>query len=210
MNKKEMKAHYEAKTLGEVRGIYTERDRVLNNMKGIIKDYSQKIIDLDPESKVYVNRLKDYADHVKSYSRDIAEEIAFLEILKPILDKKEAEGVNEAEYTKYLEENKVNTDLLLLKVKEMEKLAQETWDKKKISEDTIRNIHIIMYKELIIMLKDSIGNITEIRNLEYNANRGMDGTIAGEKGLTQINTILAGGYNIQKLHYRTLIQKWGN
>ena len=192
MNKKEMKTHYEAKTLGEVRGIYVERNRVLDNMKGMIKDYSQKIITLDTESRNYVSNLKDYADHIKSLSRDIAEDITFLEILKPILDKKETEGVNEVEYNKYIEENKTNTDLLFLKVKEMEKLAQETWDKKEWSEKAILSVHVIMFKELIIMLKDTVGSITEIRRLEYNPNKGMDGTIKGTKGAVSINTILAG------------------
>ena len=207
MAKKEMKAHYEAKTLGEVRGIYTERNRVLDNMKGIIKNYSQKIIDLDPESRNYVSNLKDYADHVKSYSRDIAEEVTFLEILKPILDKKESEGINQAEYEKYMADNKENIQLLIHKVKEMEKEALETWDKEKWSKKDILYTHDFMLKELIIMLKDAVGSIEEITRLEYNPNRGMDGSIRGTKGAAQINTILASGM-IQKLHYRTLIHRY--
>jgi len=210
MNKKEMKAYYESKTLGEVRGIYSERDRVLTNMKDIIKDYSQKIIDLDPESRNYVNRLKDYADHVKSYSKDIAEEISFIDILKPILDKKESEGINQAEYEKYMADNKENIQLLIHKSKEMEEYALVNWDNEKWSKKDILEVHDFMLKELIIMLKDTVGSITEIRRLEYNPNKGMDGTIEGTKGAVSINTVLAGGYNIQKLHYRTLIQKWGN
>lgn len=210
MNKKEMKAHYESKTLGEVREIYSERDRVLNNMKEIIKDYAQKIIDLDPSKRNYVSNLKDYADHVKSYSKDIAEEIAFLEIIKPILNKKEAEGINQAEYEKYMSDNKENIQLLIQKVRSMEQYALENWDNEKWSKKDIQYVHDLMLKELIIMLKDNVGSIKEIRRLEYNSNRGMDGTIEGTKGTVGINTVLAGGYNIQKLHYRTLIQKWGN
>lgn len=208
MNKKEMKIYYESKTLGEIRGIYSERDRVLKVMMDMIKDYSQKIIDLDPSSRNYASNLKDYASSIKMESKDISDEIDFLSILKPILDKKESEGIDEAEYTEYLENNKTNIDLLLLEVKEMEKKALENWDKKEWSEDAIRNVHVIMFKELIIMLKDNVGDITGIVRLQYNGNRGMDGTIAGTKGTVGISTILAGGYNIQKLHYRTLIQKW--
>lgn len=209
MTKKEMKAHYESKTLGEVRGIYSERDRVLENMKGIIKDYSQKIIDLDPESRNYISNLKDYADHIKSYSRDIAEEVNFLEILKPILDKKEIEGIDQKEYERYMSDNKENIQLLIFKLEEMKKHAVETWDEEKWSRKDILYAHDLMLKELIIMLKDNVGSIIEIRRLEYNSNRGMDGTIAGTKGNVSINTIIAGGM-VQRLHYRTLIQKWGN
>jgi len=208
MNKKEMKTHYESKTLGEVRGIYSERDRVLNYMIQSVKDHSQKIIDLDPASRNYVSNLKDYADHIKGYSRDIAEETTFLSLLRPILDKKELEGINETAYENYMKHNVESIKILTEKVKEMEQEAQKNWDKEEWSEKAIKNVHWIMLRELIIMLKDHVGDIVKIKKLEYNGHRGMDGIIEGTKSTVSINTILAGGYNIQKLHYRTLIQKY--
>ena len=118
---------------------------------------------------------------------------------------------NQTDYEKYMADNKCNIELLILKVKEMELNALTTWkdkDGNKISEKDIIYTHDIMLKELIFMLKDKIGNVLEIISLNYNPNKGMDGTIKGEKGSVNIDTILAGGYNIQKLHYRTLIYKY--
>jgi len=131
-----------------------------------------------------------------------------LEQLKPILDKKEKEGLNQTEYDKYMANNKDNIEPLILKVKEMELTALATWDKGKWTDKEIIYTHDFMLKELIYMIKDNVGNIERITRLEYNPNKGMDGIIKGEKGTINIDTILAGGYNIQKLHYRTLIYKY--
>ena len=89
----------------------------------------------------------------------------------------------------------------------MKKNAFENWDNEKWSRKDIIYTHDFMLKELIIMLKDTVGTIEEITRLEYNPNRGMDGSIRGTKGAVQINTILASGM-IQKLHYRTLIHRY--
>ena len=211
MTKKEFKEYWEAKTLGEIKGIYIERSRICDNMKNLIKQDATKIIELNTDNKNYLSRLKDYSDSIKTYTKDLAEDVKMLEQLKPILDKKEAEGLNQTEYEKYMADNKCNIELLILKIKEMELNALTTWkdkDGNKISEEDIIYTHNLMLKELIFILKDKIGNVLEIISLNYNPNKGMDGTIKGEKGNVNIDTILAGGYNIQKLHYRTLIYKY--
>ena len=211
MTKKEFKAFWESKTLGEIKGVYIERSRVCENGKYLIKLEAEKIINLNPDSKNYVSRLKDSADTIKRHAKSTEEDIKFLEQLKPILDKKESKGLDQAEYEKYMADNKDNIQPLILKVKEMELTAIATWkdkDNNPIPEKDIIYTHDFMLKELIFMIKGNIGNVEEITRLEYNGNRGFDGTIKGEKGTVNINTIVAGGYNIQKLHYRTLIHKY--
>jgi len=211
LTKKEFKEFWESKSLGEIKGVYLERLRVCNNAKELIKLEAENIINLNPDAKNYVSRLKDSTDSIKHYTKSVEEDIKMLEQLKPILDKKEVEGLDQAEYEKYMENNKDNILPLIQKVKKMETIALTTWKDKEgnlIPEKDIIYTHDFMLKELIFMIKGNIGNVEVISRLEYNSNRGFDGTIRGEKGNININTIIAGGYNVQKLHYRTLIYKY--
>lgn len=53
-----------------------------------------------------------------------------------------------------------------------------------------------------------VGQITDASNL-YIGNKGdLNGFIIGTKGTAKVQTIGAGGYNIQCYHFRTLINKW--
>ncbi|MNC58021.1 hypothetical protein D3C75_1077260 [compost metagenome] len=65
-----------------------------------------------------------------------------------------------------------------------------------------------MLRETLMIMKDRVGNVKEVYNLQANGNRGFDCGIIGVDGRLSITTILAGGYNIQKLHYRTLAYKY--
>lgn len=52
-----------------------------------------------------------------------------------------------------------------------------------------------------------IGKITDATNLKIGAKQDLNGFIIGEKGRVKVQTIGAGGYNIQCYHFRTLINK---
>lgn len=61
--------------------------------------------------------------------------------------------------------------------------------------------------DLINRINNEIGEILDASNLEISKKGNLDGIIVGEKGSVRIETIGAGGYNIQCFHYRTLINK---
>ena len=52
-----------------------------------------------------------------------------------------------------------------------------------------------------------VGKITDASELHVGAKQDLNGYIKGEKGTAKVQTIGAGGYNIQCFHFRTLINK---
>lgn len=60
--------------------------------------------------------------------------------------------------------------------------------------------------KLISRIVKKCGNITDARNLRIGINGEINGHITGEIKTAKIETVYAGGYNIQSLHYRVLIK----
>lgn len=61
--------------------------------------------------------------------------------------------------------------------------------------------------DLIHRINAVVGTITDATKLRISAKGNLDGFIVGEGGKAKIETIGAGGYNIQVFHYRTLVHK---
>ncbi len=57
---------------------------------------------------------------------------------------------------------------------------------------------------LLRRLEKKAGNILEF-DVYRNDNGGLDGRVTGDVKSVSVTTIVAGGYNIQRAHYRTLI-----
>lgn len=65
-------------------------------------------------------------------------------------------------------------------------------------------------KTLIARVNKEVGSIVKALNLNVGVNGELNGTIQGENGVCKIETIYAGSYNIQCLHYRVLVHKINN
>ena len=61
------------------------------------------------------------------------------------------------------------------------------------------------YDDLIERTNKIVGQIVDASGLEINEKSNLDGFVIGTKGTAKIETIGAGGYNIQCFHFRTLI-----
>lgn len=60
--------------------------------------------------------------------------------------------------------------------------------------------------DLYTRCSEKVGIITDASNLHIGDNLSLNGFVIGENGKAEVETIYAGGYNIQVLHYRVLIK----
>ena len=51
------------------------------------------------------------------------------------------------------------------------------------------------------------GEILDVSDLKMSFNMEINGIVIGDKGKVKVNTIFAGGYNIQCLHFRVLVKE---
>ena len=64
------------------------------------------------------------------------------------------------------------------------------------------------YFDLVRRVSELVGEIKDASNLSIGNQRGeLNGIIIGENGKVRVETISAGGYNIQRFHYRVLLHK---
>ena len=63
----------------------------------------------------------------------------------------------------------------------------------------------LKYIDLVEKVKQITGKITDASCLRINEKGSIDGYIDGELGRAKVNTFEAGGWNIQRFHYRTKV-----
>lgn len=64
-----------------------------------------------------------------------------------------------------------------------------------------------MYDDIIQRTNEITGKITDASGLDIGEKGELNGYIKGERGTAHVHTIGAGGYNIQRFHFRTLVHK---
>lgn len=64
------------------------------------------------------------------------------------------------------------------------------------------------YDDIIERTNYICGKITDARGLWVGAKGDLDGIVIGERGKAKVQTIGAGGYNIQCFHFRTLVHEF--
>ena len=82
----------------------------------------------------------------------------------------------------------------------------EVLDVKKLDKDLKEEANA-KYDDIIERTNRITGKITDASMLSVGAKGELNGYITGERGTAKVNTIGAGGYNIQCYHFRTLIHE---
>ena len=129
----------------------------------------------------------------------------------------------DSEYTQWWNYEKRNCTAEEIKQRELEhrklrKQFRERWnfldsyherhglDTEKLKKD-LENEANAKYDGIIERTNKLIGQITNASYLTVSGKGDLNGIIEGERGKVDVNTIGAGGYNIQCYHFRTLIHK---
>lgn len=72
----------------------------------------------------------------------------------------------------------------------------------KMLSDEVRAKRLDLYSRCV----NAVGVLTDVSGLSVGDNGSLNGRVVGEQGRAYVETIYAGGYNIQCLHYRVLVK----
>ncbi len=87
---------------------------------------------------------------------------------------------------------------------EMVYIYNGRWDDEKLNKLLDKDVEN-KYKDFVARITEKAGNIQDATGLRMAGNGVINGVVIGDKHNVKVETILAGGYNIQRLHYRVLV-----
>ncbi|WP_287827118.1 hypothetical protein [Oscillibacter sp.] len=120
---------------------------------------------------------------------------------KPVDDFLERRGLSRKEINARLATVGDSITLRLVGIRDEQE--REAWLEKTIEEEKTAKL-----VDLIARINSVVGTITDASGLYISGKGDINGIIAGTEGKAKVETITAGGYNIQCLHYRTLIHEF--
>jgi hypothetical protein len=213
-----------ALTTGKNPYYYEERDlkftaRDIEEAKATLKKYQEQLdIEINkenaPKIQVLVDFLADWKEKATDFYRTECK--ACMELTdKHRAERKEWEkenGVNEYSMKFYRSELRKQqqsemkhrfTNLVL----ELTYPTSETYCNEEMLEKILDREVKNKYEDLVNRISKVTGEIQDCKNLYIAGNGSINGHVIGKAAKAKVETILAGGYNIQCLHYRVLVNK---
>lgn len=180
-----------------------EKERFIEgNAPQVIKDFLESWKELAFEW--HVQRLISY----RAYSKQLDAEVEQARIAVGITNSHMPSKTQRAElekmgldYQSVASKKASYAGAVVLKMVTMLETERLEWLEKILEED--KKSKMI---DLINRINSVVGTITDATNLDIKGGN-LNGIIIGEKGKAKVETIGAGGYNIQCFHYRTLVNK---
>ncbi len=115
--------------------------------------------------------------------------------------KEEVDNIGGYQYEKMYKDTLAKRDIELIKHHPLFPTKGHARDIQGIIKEDIK----FKKQKLYHKIGNKVGEVTEVE-LRCGADGTMNGIVRGDKGVVTIQTILAGGWNIQKLHYRVLVK----
>ena len=190
---------------------YANRD--LEDANKTLKDYQDSLaIEINrenaPKIEVLVNFLNQWRAKANEFYHDEAKRLYEVyqehqlknEAIKLIQDYKVRSEESNKEYHRYHEIEK-NFSPLLRNIRTYREPYLHEDELQKALDREVK----AKYNDLVVRMKNAVGEIQDCSQLRIGGNGSINGIISGTKGKAKMETITAGGYNIQCLHYRVLV-----
>lgn len=164
----------------------------------------KKLIETDPRVKVqaenliHINKLND-KDH-KAIRASFTPRFEVVKVLRNNMKERKANIKAQKESNKAFAD-KFGKDAFNFDLKKVSegKIEEVAWDYAKLQRDALR-------REIYYRTEAYVGKLIDMIEIHWGDNGSLNGIVVGESGRkAKVNTIIAGGYNIQCLHYRVLV-----
>ncbi len=204
-----------------------QKEKEVDEIPEVLKDFMNQLVDewdrydknIRDNSPAYYQELKAEMNKLVSSSTHTKEGLEQLFTLYPEYKKRyeNADGYNKFYIRRYAEDD-FNSDYLEKPFKKKfgvsTSYAMNLWH---MSDEDIHKANLEDGKRIILDLVNRVtkitGPITSWSGLYLTQGNGgwsvLNGIVEGEDGRASVETILAGGWNVQKLHCRTLVKKVG-
>lgn len=217
----------ERTTKGLSSGIYAKievQKEVLEKVYKTVTDYYNKGL------KYLTNVVKEYKKHYEAIDNEKFKEAIIVynkgtkkpydeEYLKKMLDMSFKVDVHQGYYDNYslsvngfINFDNISNSALMafcetISLYKKAKIELAQFESIYDTEEKRRKIAKDIAEDLFVRVYNVAGTMIDASDLKLNSKGGLDGIVIGEKSKALVKTIGAGGYNIQRYHYRTIIHK---
>jgi len=191
------------------------RRRELEEAQSILKKYEDLLaLEINkenaPKIEVLVKFLADWKSKANDFYHDEAVRLYDVykkhqdnrEKIRTIDDWKTRREEEDKEYARYHDEEKLYSPV----VKNLRKFKAPYINEVELEKLLNREVKT-KYEDLVNRISHVVGEIQDCSRLRIGGNGSINGVVSGNKAEAKIETITAGGYNIQCLHYRVLVNK---
>lgn len=177
----------------------------VNKIKADIKEANNKVEECkikkaEDDERCNVPIVPAVEEFLSNWTKNAKE--YYMKKTRELLEYKKSAGrnVDYVEYNNHIRNNYDNATIEFSRYTLPERVSDAI---DKVLEKEVERKRIDLYERC----SKVVGKITDASNLRIGNNLSINGFIIGEAGKANVETIMAGGYNIQVLHYRVLVNK---